>query len=41
MSKTKARRTFTAIIDKVDINPYVEVPEDILLNLQQEAKKAK
>jgi len=41
MSKTQARQSFTAVIDKVDINPYVEVPDDIVLNLQQGAKKAK
>ena len=41
MSKTKARQTFTAIIDKAGINPYLEVPDEIVLNLQQETKKAK
>ena len=34
-------RTFTAQVRKIDINPYVQVPDDILLKLQQAAKKAK
>jgi hypothetical protein len=34
-------KTFSAKVCKVDINPYVQVPEEILGNLQQDAKKAK
>jgi hypothetical protein len=33
--------TFSAQVDKIDINPYVEVPDDILMKLQQEAGKEK
>jgi hypothetical protein len=33
--------TFSAKIGKIDINPYVQVPDDILLKLQQAAKKEK
>lgn len=33
--------TFRAKIGKIDINPYVQVPDDILLRLQQEAGKEK
>jgi hypothetical protein len=32
-------QTFTAKVRKIDINPYVEVPEDILRKLRQDAKK--
>jgi hypothetical protein len=33
--------TFTAKVGKIGINPYVQVPDDILLKLQQAAKKEK
>jgi hypothetical protein len=33
--------TFSAKVDKIDINPYVQVPDDILLKLQQNAEKEK
>lgn len=33
--------TFTGRVGKLDINPYVQIPDDILQNLQQEAGKAK
>lgn len=33
--------TFTAKVGKLGINPYVQVPDDILLKLQQAAKKEK
>lgn len=33
--------TFSAKVDKIDINPYVQVPDDILLKLQQDARKEK
>jgi hypothetical protein len=33
--------TFSAEVGKIDINPYVEVPDDVLMKLQQEAEKAK
>lgn len=33
--------TFTARVGKIDINPYVQVPDDILLKLQQDAKREK
>lgn len=33
--------TFSAKVGKIDINPYVEVPDDILLKLQQDARKEK
>lgn len=32
-------QTFSAKVRKIDINPYVEVPYDILSKLQQDAKK--
>jgi hypothetical protein len=33
--------TFSAKVGKIDINPFVQVPDDILLKLQQAAKKEK
>lgn len=33
--------TFTAKLRKIDINPYVQVPNDTLHKLQQDAKKEK
>lgn len=33
--------TFSAKVGKIDINPYVEVPDRILVKLQQEAGKEK
>lgn len=33
--------TFSAIVDKIDINPYVQVPDDVLKKLQRDAKKEK
>jgi hypothetical protein len=33
--------TFSAKVGKIDINPYVQVPDDILLRLQRDAKKEK
>jgi hypothetical protein len=33
--------TFSAKVGKIDINPYVQVPDDILLKLQQDAEKEK
>jgi hypothetical protein len=35
----KDMQTFSAKVRKIDINPYVEVPNDILRKLQQDAKK--
>jgi hypothetical protein len=32
-------QTFSAKVGKIDLNPYVEVPDDILRKLQQDAKK--
>ena len=32
---------FSAKVGKIDINPYVQVPDDILLKLQKDAKKDK
>ena len=32
---------FSAKVRKIDINPYVQVPADIILKLQQDAKKEK
>jgi len=34
-------QTFKAKVRKIDINPYVQVPDDILQKLQQDAKKEK
>ena len=33
--------TFSAKVGRIDINPFVQVPDDILLKLQQAAKKEK
>lgn len=33
--------TFSAKVGRIDINPYVQVPDDILVKLQQAAKKEK
>jgi hypothetical protein len=33
--------TFSAKVGKIDINPYVQVPDDILLKLQEAAQKEK
>jgi len=33
--------TFSATVDKIDINPYVPVPDRVLRKLQGEAQKAK
>jgi hypothetical protein len=33
--------TFSAKVGKIDINPYVQVPDDVLLKLQQAARKEK
>jgi hypothetical protein len=35
----KNMQRFSAKVGKIDINPYVEVPDDILQKLQQDAKK--
>jgi hypothetical protein len=35
----KDMQTFSAKVRKIDINPYMEVPDDILRKLQQDAKK--
>jgi hypothetical protein len=35
----KDMQTFSAKVDKIDINPYVEVPYEILSKLQQDARK--
>ena len=37
----KGMQTFSAKVRKVDINPYVQLPDAILQKLQQDAKKEK
>ena len=41
MSNAQSMHTFSATVRKIDINPYVQVPDDVIRKLQQDAKKGK
>lgn len=41
MRRTRSRQVFSATVRKVDINPYVRVPAEVVRKLQQAAQKDK
>ncbi|HKZ86867.1 MAG TPA: YdeI/OmpD-associated family protein [Anaerolineae bacterium] len=41
MSNAQPIQAFSATVRKIDINPYVQVPDGIVRKLQQDAKKVK
>ena len=41
MNETQSTQTFSATVRKIDVNPYVKVPDDVLRNLQADAQRDK